>query len=355
MEAVTPMVSAAPTAAPAAPVAVPPPQIIVVEVLDHHGRVQQRHRVALTSERRRFTAGRSAAADVMLDDAYCAPLHAGFDITSDGRILIEDLDSLNGIVVDGRRLHGVKTLALSAGVVQIGRSTLRVRFGREALAPERPDHSASNGRSMAQLAIAALAFCVLFVIYFAWLSAPRDLATAAAGALTTTLAASAGWVAIWALLSRVMQGEWRVETHAAILFCVAAGMLIIDSLRDVIWFALALPLGGVLDLLLGMVAVAVLLYFHLTHASNLKPRTAALGAILLPALIGGIGAWVQARNLERNVNHIAVREQVYPPALRLRAAGSVEQYFAAGAKLKEEADKKRRAIPVDDGDDAGEE
>ena len=160
---------------------------------------------------------------------------------------------------------------------------------------------------------------------------------------------------MWALLSRVMQGEWRVEAHAAIFFCVAAGMLMIDSLRDIVWFALALPLGGVLDILLGTAAVAVLLYLHLTHASNLKPRTAALGAILLPVVIGGSGAWVQARNLERNVNHIGVREQLYPPALRLRAAGTLDRYFEASAGLREEADKKRRAIPADDGDDSAEE
>ena len=335
--------------------AVTQPGIVVVEVLDHHGRVQHRERVALTAERRRFTAGRSAVADVMLDDAYCAPLHAGFEITADGRILIDDLDSLNGIVVDGQREHRVKARALSAGLVQIGRTTLRVRLAPDALAPEKADHAARSGRSMARVAMAAMVFCVLFVIYFAWLGAPRDLATAAAAALTTTLAGAAGWVAIWALLSRVMQGEWRVEIHAAIFFCVAAGLLIADSMRDIIWFALALPAGGALDLLLGMVAVAVLLYLHLTHASNLKPRTAALGAILLPVVIGGSGAWVQARNLERNVNHIAVREQVYPPGLRLRAAGTVESYFVAGPKLKEEADKKRRAIPVDDGEDASEE
>ena len=331
------------------------PSTVIVEVLDHHGRVQQRERIRVTAERRRFTAGRSAAADVMLDDAYAAPLHAAFEITSDGRILVDDLDSRNGLVVEGRRQHRVKALALSKGVVQVGRSTLRVRLAQDALAPEKPDHAGHSDGSMARVAIAALLLCVSFVIYFSWLGAPRDLATTAAAALTTTLAAAAGWVAVWALLSRVMQGEWRVEMHAAILFCVAAGMLMVDSLRDIVWFALALPFGGMLDIVLGMAAVAGLLYLHLSQASNLKPRTAVLGAILLPVLIGGSGAWVQARNLERNVNHIGVREQLYPPALRLRTAGTLDNYFESRAALKDDADKKRRAIPVDDGDDAGEE
>ena len=328
-----------------------PPETVVVEVLDQHGRVRQRERIALTPNRRRFTAGRSAEADVMLDDIYAAALHAAFEVTADGTILVDDLNSINGIVVDDKRSHGVKGLALTADKLQLGRSTLRVRLAAETLAPEKPDPAGRSGRSIGRIAIAAIAACILFVIYFAWLGAPRDLATTAAAALTTSLSAAAGWIAIWALLSRVMQGEWRVEIHAAIFFCAAAGLLLFDSLRDIVWFALALPSGVVFDLLLGMAAVALALYLHLTYASNLKARSAMLGAILLPLLIGGSGAWVQARNQERDVNHIGVREQIYPPALRLRAGSSLESYFDAASDLKTAAEKKRRAMPSDEADD----
>lgn len=325
-----------------------PPETVVVEVLDQHGRVRQRERITLTPDRRRFTVGRSAAADVMLDDIYAAALHAAFEVTSGGRILVDDLDSVNGIVVEDKRSHGVKGLPLTTGELQLGRTTLRLRLAAEALAPERPDHAGRSGRSIGRIAVAAIAASILFVIYFSWLGAPRDLATTAAAALTTSLSAAASWIAIWALLSRVIQGEWRVEIHAAIFFCVAAALLLFDSLRDIVWFSLALPSGVVFDLLLGMVAVALALYLHLTYASNLKARSAALGAILLPLLIGGSGAWVQARNQARDVNHIGVREQIYPPALRLRAGSSLESYFDGAPELKTAAEKKRRAMPSDE-------
>ena len=328
-----------------------PPAAVLVEVLDQHGHVRQRERIHLTAERRRFTAGRSASADVTLDDPYAAALHASFEVTSDGRILVDDLDSVNGIVVGEARRHGVKALALAGGTLQIGRTTLRVRLANETLAPEKPDHAGRGGSSIGRIALGAIAVCVLFVIYFSWLGAPRDLATAAASALTTSLSAAAAWIAVWALLSRVMQGEWRVEVHAAIFFCIAAGLLFFDSLRDIVWFAWALASGVLFDLLFGMVAIALALYLHLTHASNLKARTAALGAILLPLLIGGSGAWVQARNQARDVNHIGVREQIYPPALRLIGGGSVENYFGAATELKAAADRKRRAMPSDDADE----
>ena len=105
------------------------------------------------------------------------------------------------------------------------------------------------------------------------------------------------------------------------------------------------------DLLLGMAAVALALYLHLTYASNMKARSAALGAILLPLLIGGSGAWVQTRNQARDVNHIGVREQIYPPALRLRAASSLDSYFDGAFELKTAAEKKRRAMPSDEADE----
>ena len=74
------------------------PEGVLVEVLDQHGHVQQHERIHLTAERRRFTAGRSASADVTLDDPYAAALHASFEVTGDGRILVDDLSAANELV-----------------------------------------------------------------------------------------------------------------------------------------------------------------------------------------------------------------------------------------------------------------
>jgi hypothetical protein len=76
-------------------------------------------------------------------------------------------------------------------------------------------------------------------------------------------------------------------------------------------------------------------------------------AILLPAIVTGAGLWIQFRNQERNVNHIGISEQLYPPVLRVRKAASVQDYFERAARLQAHADSRRRAIADDDVSESG--
>lgn len=325
---------------------------VVVEVLDDRGRVRARERIVLDEERRRFTAGRSMDADIVLDDPYAAALHAQFELSADGRLRVTDLDSVNGLVLDGRRVHRARNLELRDGLVQAGRTTLRIRLPGEPLAPERPDHAGRAGRKVRGLALAGAVFCTLFVFYQSWVDAPRDPLAAAAAALSGAVFFAAGWVAIWSLLSRVLQSEWRIQAHSAVFLCVVAGLLVADLAIDLAWFAFALPPWPLRNVLLAIVAGAVALYWHLGYAFSLRARTAAVWAIVLPALIGGSGAWVQARNQAHNVNLIGEREELFPYAFRLRAGESTEACFNAAALLREAADRRMREMPKDDVDDS---
>ena len=67
----------------------------------------------------------------------------------------------------------------------------------------------------------------------------------------------------------------------------------------------------------------------------------------------GAGLWIQSRNQERNVNHIGISEQIYPPVLRVRKAGGIQEYFERAARLQAHADSRRKAIADDDVSDSG--
>lgn len=330
-------------------------ETVLIEILDSHGRVQTRERVALTDGTRSLTIGRGVNADVTLDDAYAAALHVYVEVTPEGRILVSDPGSVNGIVVAGKRHHGAQNFELTDGAIQIGRTRLRIRSAHEALAPEKPDHiePASLVRSPAFIAAAGGLVCVAHLAYSSWLGAPRDLATTVVTALISAMLAAGTWVALWALLSRVMQGEWRWLRHSAILLGVAAVFVTFDGLLDVGWFMFSLPQWSTRAALVGAIAFGCALFLHLTHASNISLRRAALVACIVPALSGGVGQWVQERAQMRDVNHISASLRVYPPSLRLRAAGSVDEYFGSAAGLRETADKKRKAMRDDD-DESGE-
>jgi len=325
---------------------------VLIEILDSHGRVQMRERIALNAGKRTFTLGRAVAADVTLDDAHAAALHATVEITPEGSMLVSDLNSTNGIIVSGKRHRNAQSIEISDGLLQIGRTRLRLRTTHEKLAPEKPDHlrPASILHDPACLAgIGALAG-VAQLGYTTWLGVPRDLATILVTTLISAIAAASVWVAFWALLSRMLRGEWRWLRHAAIFLGVAAVFFAINGLLELGWFVFSLPQWSTRAAWVGAIALGCALYLHLIHASNITARRAAIVACIVPALSGGAGQWVQERLQMRDVNYIGASLRIYPPSLRLRAAGTAEAYFQSATALREAADKKRKSTRADEDD-----
>jgi hypothetical protein len=264
---------------------------------------------------------------------------------------VSDAGSVNGIVIGTSRHHGAQHLELPAGeMLKIGHTRLRVRTAHETLPPEKPDRiePASIVRTYGFVAAVAGLVVVAQLIYLRWLEAPRDLAAAIVVALTAAALAGGVWVAFWALISRVLQWEWRWLRHAAILLSVAAIFVVVDGLLDLVWFAFSLPQWGAGTIAIATIGFGCALYFHMQHASGISPRNAALVACLVPAVVAGAGYWVMRHDQMRDVNYIGASLRIYPPALRVRSAKPVETYFRDVAELRGKADARRAAMPVDD-------
>ncbi|MEU9798455.1 FHA domain-containing protein [Streptomyces sp. NPDC051000] len=84
--------------------------------------------------------GRSADADVPLDDPDVSRLHCAVTVMSDGRVAVADLGSTNGTTLDGAPV-GARTVPLAPGaLLRIGESTLRLAAGgARAALPVVPD------------------------------------------------------------------------------------------------------------------------------------------------------------------------------------------------------------------------
>jgi FHA domain len=336
----------------------PSSDYILIDCLDSRGRLQVRQRFELTSDRRTLTVGRSVAADVTVDDEHSAPLHARVGVDADGQPLVSDVGSVNGIIVAGQRRHGVRDLRLDDGSFQIGRTRVRVRTSRQDLAPEKPDQlgpelgfaSWLNLQHPARLAGVGAAVVAAQSTYDAWLGAPRDLLGGTVTSVALAMLLVGTWVAVWALLSRVMQEEWRWLRHAAIILGVSAVTVAVDSLLDLGWFALSLPPWSSRGTWIGAVALAGAVTLQLIHASGLATRRAALFGCLIPAVLAIGGQWMLTRSHNRDVNHISADLRVYPPSLRLRKAGTSADFFAGSTALRKTADAKLKAAPADDAD-----
>ncbi|MEU9145150.1 FHA domain-containing protein [Streptomyces sp. NPDC048349] len=84
--------------------------------------------------------GRSADADVPLDDPDVSRLHCAVTVMWDGRVAVADLDSTNGTTLDDSPV-GPQPVALPPGaLLRVGESTLRLAPAAAAPLPVTPDH-----------------------------------------------------------------------------------------------------------------------------------------------------------------------------------------------------------------------
>ncbi|BDH03529.1 FHA domain-containing protein [Streptomyces seoulensis] len=74
----------------------------------------------------RITVGRSADADVPLDDPDVSRLHCAVTVTAEGRVTVTDLDSTNGTTLDGARVTDRPLRFPAGGLLRLGESALRV-------------------------------------------------------------------------------------------------------------------------------------------------------------------------------------------------------------------------------------
>jgi pSer/pThr/pTyr-binding forkhead associated (FHA) protein len=326
--------------------------VVVVEVLTRRDHVQSRQRVALGAGKRSFSVGRGAACDVIVDDPYAAPLHVLVEIDEGGAIVLTDQASVNGIWLQGRRTRGAGPMPLQGGEFRIGHTRIRVRMPHEQLAPERSDGASAteSQRPFGRWVAIGLLACVALFSYASWLDAPRDVAAALASALLGFALGAGLWIAIWALLSRIVVLEWRWLTHAAILLCSFALVLIADFLFDAGLFAFDLRSPSWLKAMFGALAAGALLYLHLVHASPIGRRLAGLCAFLIPILAFGTVTWVEARKQRHNVNYVDASRELFPPYLRMRTAKPLEGFLESTAEIRKGADEKRR-IAIKEGDE----
>jgi pSer/pThr/pTyr-binding forkhead associated (FHA) protein len=95
----------------------------------------------------RVQLGRSADADVVLDDPDVSRLHCAVTVLDGGEVTVTDLGSTNGTSVDGRSVDDRPTLLGPEASLQLGESALRlVASPRPAAPPERATVPDGEGR-----------------------------------------------------------------------------------------------------------------------------------------------------------------------------------------------------------------
>jgi len=287
--------------------------LIVLEVLDKSGKVQERIRLT------HFPAviGRDYDCDMILNDEFVSPHHAQITLDEAGLATIHDLDSDNGTYLLPI-FKPIKQLPLGPDtLLQFGHTLVRVRRPGFLSAPTRIDtltHSRMTRffNSGWMLTLLSLLLLAILGLHAYQLSAqqikPSKLFLESLEiAMLVPL-----WAGMWAIFSRVFAHHTAYVSHAVIACLAVIGFFVVDTLVEYYAFGFSAELSAelIFHALFGCM-IALVLYGHLRFATLLAPRRIGLFAGTIASVLvalSGFTTYVQDLDFNDTLT--------YPPELK---------------------------------------
>jgi hypothetical protein len=314
---------------------------VLIDVLDSHGMMLSRQRLVLRPASPPVLIGRDLACDIVLNDPYVAARHAALSLREDGTVGLDDLGSVNGLILGDERVRQAVIAGPAASHVQVGHSHLRIRTATEPLAPERPDLESLRSRHR-EYGVAALGglLCAGFAGLTAWISAPDDPSAALVVNVLRGGAFLGGWFGFWVLVGRAVRSRWLWTANAAIALGAAGAALWLWWGSIVAVFASGQPRLGTVGAVILMLTAAVAIYLHVRTATRLRRSPAAAIATVLP-LLGCAGwLWYQQQHTA-DVNYVTPPAPIFPPAWSRQPGVRLDKFLEDGLDLRDVADQQR--------------
>lgn len=313
---------------------------MLIEQIGPHGHtVLQQHFEGVGTECR---VGRDLACDIVVDDDYVAPLHALLTLLADGRVSVRDLGTRNGTRVNGTRLAQDADAVIERGEIVIGRTRLRVRTQHMPVAPERVLRRNPVHWYRTPLAAAGVSACIAYAGFLQWLDAPTSMLRSVMVAGLVALGLIAVWTGLWALISKLNLGRWKVRVHLAIASIVAAscawGYWAAGLVAYATQWSVLVRMGGAVAAAMVLAA----LYLHLREATHYGRRTALALAGTATLVIAAI-AWIIAIGVDDgNVNRVYLGPEVRLGARRVVPNRDIADYLTDVDALQRDAARLRQ-------------
>ena len=270
--------------------------LALIETLDRDGQPRQILRVSQWPVR----IGRAIDCDLVLDDPHVAAHHATLALRDDG-VHIEPAPSLNGVRL-GRATIAAGTVARlpPAGLLTIGTTTLRIRLAGEALVAEQRLPAAHAGsRKQAAWLFGLVLVAAMWTAFSQWLSAaPGESGTAATGLYLAAPIGLGIWCGLWALGSKLFQRQFAFWPHleAALFWPLVA--VFAEGLAGQLAFAFSMPVIAKAGHVVAFLALAMLLWRHLSIVLPARRRAFAYVIAALVTVGGGLDIAERARHQE---------------------------------------------------------
>lgn len=305
-----------------------------IETLARNGDVLHRHQVAGLPIR----LGRGYDNDFILDDAHAAPRHAVIEAGDDGRLVLRDLGTRNGVVYRGKRRHSIELTGDT--VIRMGHTSLRVRGADFPVPPELVDRT-MHGWEGALPGFAGMLLIGIVSLLTVWLNdtKPFQLSRYLQG-LAYGAAAGLVWGGMWAFGNRLFGRHARLGRHLFIFGCGLAAITVYKIVSSIAAYAWSLEWLVRYGMHVAIALVAGMVYFHLGTVKPHRRRYFASSCALLALLGSGL---TLVGNLQTSGR---VADQLYmplllPPTMRASPDLGVDEYMADAAAMKAQIDAER--------------
>lgn len=276
--------------------------------------------------------GRSYQNDLILSDPFVSPEH--FILTErEAGYGVEDLDSDNGVLVNGARMTGREAQIASGETLKVGATSLRFLSPLHPVSPalkcsfwERPDRAFIFG----VLAWASLIPIVgVFVMSdylttyskVGWLELINE-------SIPVVMILSFGWASFWSLIGYCAQRRTKFLSHVLVFNAFILTIELISSVPEYIAFSLNCP---VIETIGGYVALIFLftgiIFCSLGIATAIKRRRRMIIAASIPVVIlfcMMIGSFADKSEF---YSKPTVSSFVKPPYVKLASSQSVSTFL----------------------------
>ena len=310
-----------------------------IEVVSREGVAGVRQRVDGTEAR----IGRAFDNDVVVEDPHVAAHHVRIFRDETGRLMAEDLGSLNGLYPEHGSARAQSLVLGGEGGFRIGRTLVRVRDAAHPVPPEKP-LIAPRAHAAWALGITALLVAVLLGVNWLDLTKEPNASTIMLPILGLATALAL-WAGLWALISRVFYGQAQFALQLRIAVTASVALVIWDQLAKTFSFALAWREMADYS---GIGAWALLGATCTAHLYSIGPRhmRAAMGVMLtLLAAGAGIQYFGKSEVRQAQVVQRASVGELRPPQFRLVPSASADEFFQRVEATREKVDRAREKEP----------
>lgn len=313
-----------------------------VETLARNGDVLHRHQVDALPIR----LGRGYDNDFIVDDAHCAARHAIIESDQDGRMVLRDLGSRNGVIHQGKRK--LSLVITGDTVVRLGHTSLRVRaadFPVPAEQLDRTRHSWEGGMP----GLIGMFLIGVVALVAVWLNDTQSFQLIRyLQALAYGIGIGLVWGGAWAFANRLFGRHARLGRHLFIFGSALAAVLIVQAVLSVLAFSFSLEsltrYGSHLVILL----VAGMLYFHL---STVKPNSSKRFAVtcLSLALLGSGLTLISNEQRTGRLRSELFMSVILPPSMKVAKDHNVDEFMGKVGGMKAKLDSERAKKVKDNG------